>query len=734
MGLFGFNLVKEKRLTELLEAMTTYKRTLEDIGWINLSLTQSFDKDLIAGGYENMLKRCRLYYYNNPLAGHWIQLTTSFTFGQGISVPKAAASEIQEVINEFWNDPDNQKALTSKQSQIKLCDKLQYEGNLFVVLFVNKITGNVKVRIFDALEIKDIIKDSDDRLRPLFYKRSITKRKYNFTSDSYDMGTLNYVYYPDWQVGDPEKYEIPANKIELEAFIYHVKINCDINDKFGVPVLYRGLDWIKAHKDMAGDLATLVKSLSILAWKKKVKGTPAQVAALKSVLHARIDLKNVPPAAGSTQIENEAVDTSPINIPTGGIKIGETGLKQMQLMVCAASNIFYHYFGDPSTGNLATATSMELPMVKTFLANQECWSGIYNDILQFVVNKKIEAGKLKGEVELNKETNRKIYKTELDRFIDTDFPPILEKELKALAEALQIGIINNLISGETAAQIFQLAAGVNNVDEELEKMFPASKEGKKKEEPKKEEDLKEKIETPEKKSAKRLASKNDHVLQRMNGYRKALAGHYRQFQARIKQSLQTDGTEGKIVGNIKDLDSHLKKLSQGMQNAAKIYFPIAIDIGKKFLQSHLKEAQIKESIFEAKRKDIDLLTEKLTWNKEFIEDSLIPDIEKNLVGTMRRSYPLEAEFKTMVGAATAKFEGRIEQYAGAFWTIEEAAVKKAGKGTGIKVNWVGSDDGGTCDGCANAFSGNPYLIDDAPEPGSFECNGRCRHALQIVEE
>jgi len=65
--------------------------------------------------------------------------------------------------------------------------------------------------------------------------------------------------------------------------------------------------------------------------------------------------------------------------------------------------------------------------------------------------------------------------------------------------------------------------------------------------------------------------------------------------------------------------------------------------------------------------------------------------------------------------------------------VEEAAVKEAGQGTGVMVNFVGADDNATCDGCAEAMEGNPYLIDEAPEPGSHECDGRCRHALQIAE-
>ena len=48
------------------------------------------------------------------------------------------------------------------------------------------------------------------------------------------------------------------------------------------------------------------------------------------------------------------------------------------------------------------------------------------------------------------------------------------------------------------------------------------------------------------------------------------------------------------------------------------------------------------------------------------------------------------------------------------------------------VNWGGAYDDETCEGCRKAFEGNPYPIEKAPQPGSFECGDKCRHALQLT--
>jgi hypothetical protein len=491
-----------------------------------------------------------------------------------------------------------------------------------------------------------------------------------------------------------------------------------------------------------------------LVWKKKVKGTATQITSLQAAARAKTDLTNPAKIAGSTQYENEALDTQAIATPTGGEVIGEKGLKQMTLMVCAAAGIFYHYFGDPETGNLATTTSMELPMIKKFAAYQALWTSIYNDILQYQIDRKIEKGLLSGSVTLDVKMQRNVYETDLDRTLDIDFPPIIEKDIKVVAEALQIAKDSNLISDETAAKIFLLAANQNNIEDEISKIdftrvkpvanpwgFAGGQPAGTEQPAKKQLPEKKTTEKPlaeatadQKNPAAKLARKNNYLAQRMNGYHRALMSNFSQLQDDVRKNLKTVGESGKVVGNVDNLSDHLETFKKGMLKSAEGYFPVAIDIGKKYLQAHLKEAQIKETLFEANNTAQSLLKQKLAWNENYIAASLIPDMEQRIIEAMRLPYDTPEEFKAAVNAAVGTFEARVDQYAGAFWSVEEAAVKEAGQGTGVMVNFVGADDNSTCDGCAEAMNGNPYLIDEAPEPGSHECNGRCRHALQIVEK
>ena len=758
--MFGIKFVKESDLKSLREEVSLARRDLEDVGWINHSMDPAQgNQSMFAGtdGFRKMLKQCRLLYYNNPMAGLWVHLTTQFVFGEGISKPKSKDPKIQEIIDEFWDDRDNKRSLTSFMAQQLLSNKFQYEGNLFFLLFDDE-TGKTKVRIMNVLEISDIITDPDDRMRPDFYKVPLVDRNYNFLSNSYTIQQRGFVYYPDVENYDPKAYKIQPQFLRDDARVMHFKINCDINDKFGIPELYRGSAWINAHKGMAEDLATLIKALSQYAWKKKVKGTATQVSALANALTSKTNLSNIKNSAGQTQIENEAVDLQSIDIKTGGVKVGTDGLRQMKLQVCAASGIYEHYFGDPSTGNLATAKTMELPMVKKFVTFQSLWTDIILALINYVIDRKIEVGTLDGEIIDDPKSKHRTYKYSGEREIDIDFPPILEEDLKAWGEAMAIGKEKGLITDELAAELFMLAANVNNIDEEMEDL-KAETELKKKDAMNKFDrefppnapgvvpaptgkpaptpiPIKESIDLPAKRIDVRSKKKEQFVMQKMNGYRKAVSSHFRQFMKDVRESAKVSGFDGKFVGNVPGYQEDVHAFLDKMRESARVYFPVAINIGEKFMQSVLKDIKpdikIEETLYEARGRARGLLGDRLAWNDHYLYDKLEPDLISVMDKAVKNVYKSDEDFMEAITKSISAFESRMELYVGAFWTVEQEAVKEAGHGTGVEVNFAGPEDDHNCPGCEAAVNGGPYPIEEAPLPGEQECLGRCRHALQVV--
>jgi hypothetical protein len=116
-------------------------------------------------------------------------------------------------------------------------------------------------------------------------------------------------------------------------------------------------------------------------------------------------------------------------------------------MVSAGTNIMLHYFGDPSTGNLATATAMELPMLKSFTSYQELWKSAFGDIFRLILGEDLDS-------------------IEDQSTIDIDLPPILAEDITRLGQfvtALTTAFPEAKVDAVLKALL--VALKVNNIDE-----------------------------------------------------------------------------------------------------------------------------------------------------------------------------------------------------------------------------------------------------------------------------
>src|SRR5690606_27548945 len=111
----------------------------------------------------------------NPYAKRQIRYGAAFLVGRGFSV-RGATDEIQEIIDEFVDDPKNKWELKRRE----IANRFMIEGDCFVILYVNTINGSVIIRDVESLEIRDIIVDENDPDRLVALHRVYTKRRYDF--------------------------------------------------------------------------------------------------------------------------------------------------------------------------------------------------------------------------------------------------------------------------------------------------------------------------------------------------------------------------------------------------------------------------------------------------------------------------------------------------------------------------------------------------------------------------
>lgn len=391
--------VQSAPVANIRESITDVARQIEDLNWVNLS-TDRPSYDLVYDDRKRYLQRIRLYRRRSPLAKQGANLLQHYVLGQGISLKANNKTLVARIVDEFWEDPVNLAAFTSHQSQKEALDGLFTDGDMFLTLFPNKEDGTVQLGILDALFVEDIITDPENARVAKWYKARKPDTSYSFSSNAWEPRTAgDFTYYRDWRNTDaPGGKGAPKKSDISEGLIYHVRINR--RGKFGESELAAALDWLKAHKDFMEDRASLNRAAAQIAWKKKRKGGASDIAQevqrLQSSLINNVTRyeSNPPAVSASTIVENEGSELSWVKTDTGG-QSALADERVMRMMAGAGmGGIPNHYFGDEANANLATATSMELPLLKSYEDWQKLWGDVVSDIIQFVLSVAHEAGRI----------------------------------------------------------------------------------------------------------------------------------------------------------------------------------------------------------------------------------------------------------------------------------------------------------------------------------------------------
>lgn len=491
----------QERMAELRHSLA-----MDEMGWRPLG--SDSQNELPADKLADIMEEARAYWTKNPLIKRATYIQSTYVFGQGMTVV-GRHPEVNKVIQRFMDDPKNKAELTSHQARVQKEGELQLFANIFFAFFVHTSTGHVRVRTIPPAEIVagDIISNPDDAKEPWYYKRVRTRKTFNLERGQYEL-QQETVYYPDWRYNPSGGHPLSIGGHRVENVpVYHVAVNKLSDMKFGVSEVYAAFDWAKAYNGFLSDWAKIVRSYARFAWNYVTKGGG------KAVRQAAEKLRNVfvgRPGAQGTSTESEAgkvfvagggEDGGKLEpIKTQGATTKAEDGRRLLLMVSAATGIFEHYFGDPSTGNLATAKSMERPMELKFLDRQTFWRDIFLDILNFVIDQAAKApgGPLKGVVQANEYGEEVVILAPdpnehtpqgsddgepMDRHIDVMFPSILEKDVLARVEAIiKAATLDGKapagnIDLKTITRLLFVALGEDNVDQLLEQLFPDGENG-----------------------------------------------------------------------------------------------------------------------------------------------------------------------------------------------------------------------------------------------------------------
>lgn len=394
------------------------RRELDLIGYSVLDMVSGNPTELTPQARQHWVKQARMVYREDPQAAAAVDLLNDFTLGRGIPKPRAKDPAVQEVIDEFWEDPDNKLVLTSYEAQLAFNTDLTLQCNIFVLLFEGE-DGKLKLGLLPHDSVDRAVRDPENRLRVLYYGASRQRTKYNYTTDSQevDMAAQPVVeYFEHWrnldvlreEGRDLSDIEAPPERVG-EGRVYHIAINRGTEEVFGTPSMRRLIRWFSAYNSFLAARVDLMQAAAALVMRRKVKGTPTQVAKLAAqALSRRSELAGatgtegsppqVPPPPGAIVTENENVthEQLPINTGAGGATMDA---QMLRAAISAGTRWPQAYLGDPSNANHATMTSLELPTLKGVENRQEVLESLVRALVDRAIQRAVDANRLTLTVE-----------------------------------------------------------------------------------------------------------------------------------------------------------------------------------------------------------------------------------------------------------------------------------------------------------------------------------------------
>ena len=431
-------------------------RAREDLGWQNLADENAFGDNL---PLDLVREQSRLAFANDPSAKRPTLLTTAFAFGQGIDGPTAPADDPGlPVLTEFWNDLHNQATMFGLPKQYQRSNELQVDGELALLVFAG--LSPVQVRVLDVDLVQEIIHHPEDTGRALYYRVEYPVSE--FDEEAGGLRTADKtrrVYYADMLNRgeedaelDPIRDLLPEGELAEETYLLRVPLNVLTDGQRGVPESAASLRHLARLKQITGDQATISRATAALMNRMRVEGDPDQVEAIANRLVPSATQEgddanhHIPPLPGAMTVTNDTVKLE-TNRASTNASDARTNSRLMKMGAVAGFGFGLHYLGDPENANLATTTSMELPVLRTMQVYQALWNWVYRTLCDLV----LEQASIDPE----------------DSHYDLPSPAIVQHPLVEVSATVLDALDAGRITDNQASVLIMSALGVDNIELEL---------------------------------------------------------------------------------------------------------------------------------------------------------------------------------------------------------------------------------------------------------------------------
>lgn len=341
----------------------------DDEGW--RSLTGDAGRDLSPLSQARMQDAALYLWDGNLIANRIIELPLAYLLAEGVSlrVPSEEA-DAQRVLDRFWKDPIN--AMDLKLA--KKVRELALFGEQCWPVFVNEVSGHVRLGYLDPTEIATVVTDPDNREQPIGIVTTKDKkgqaRRYRVIVNG-----------PDAELFTQRTQAIRESFDDGECFYFTVN---DLSlSRRGRSDLRAMADWVDGYDQFLFGELERYNFLRAFMWDVELTG------ATQEEVNARA--KQIkPPRSGSVRVHNESEKW---NAVSPDLQAGDTseGARMFRNHVLGGATTPEHWFGGGGDVNRATGDSMSEPTFKIYSMRQQAIKYMLESVGRYCIRQNILA-------------------------------------------------------------------------------------------------------------------------------------------------------------------------------------------------------------------------------------------------------------------------------------------------------------------------------------------------------
>lgn len=350
---------------------------------VSIRIDDSRGWDQIAGGagpadrpwseYATNLEDAHNAWRKNFLVRRIVNLTTTYVIGNGITVT-SSDPHVNEFIHAFWKHFKNH----IPQRLGPMCNELTRAGELFPVLFTNKVDGMSYVRFVPASQIREMETDTEDYETELRYgqiQRDTVEVKWWIGPDhDHAFKLVKKVKHKDGTI----TYRIPRagtkTGLELRPLMLHFAVNREIGATRGEGDLGPVLPWARRYTEWLKDRVRLNRQ------RTRQGVFDVEIPDDTLVKEKRQQLRTSNPVEHGIYVHGPDEKTTMHSLKIEADDAKDDGYA-LRLAIATGANTALHYLSEGATANYATAKEMGEPVARFYTDRQTALCGFLEDLI-----------------------------------------------------------------------------------------------------------------------------------------------------------------------------------------------------------------------------------------------------------------------------------------------------------------------------------------------------------------